>query len=136
MKNIITAKGIEKTFYSGKIVTPVLKGIDLEIKEGEFVAIMGRSGAGKSTLMYQLSLLDEPTAGEINVDGTDVIALKNQEKTKFRLDNLGYVFQDYALVPELTAAENVALPLLLREIPQDEALKKASESLPMNRQLI
>jgi putative ABC transport system ATP-binding protein len=129
MKNIITAKGIKKTFYSGKIVTPVLKGVDLEIKEGEFVSIMGRSGAGKSTLMYQLSLLDNPTAGEINVDGTEIMSLSDKEKTLFRLNHLGYVFQDYALVPELTAAENVAFPLLLRGISQTESIEKASKIL-------
>lgn len=129
MKNIIEAKGIEKTYVKGKIITPVLKGIDINVREGEFLSIMGRSGAGKSTLMYQLSLLDDPTAGEIKVDGTDILKLNNREKTLFRLNHLGYVFQDYALVPELTAVENVALPLLLRDISQKEALKKAGEVL-------
>jgi putative ABC transport system ATP-binding protein len=129
MRNIIEAKGIEKTFITGKIVTPVLKGVDINVREGEFLSIMGRSGAGKSTLMYQLSLLDEPTKGEINVDGTNILTLNNNEKTLFRLNHLGYVFQDYALVPELTAAENVALPLLLRGIPKDQAIKKAEDIL-------
>jgi len=129
MKNIIEAKGIVKTFVSGKIETPVLKGVDINVKEGEFLSIMGRSGAGKSTLMYQLSLLDDPTDGQIHVDGTDVLSLNNREKTLFRLNHLGYVFQDYALVPELTAAENVALPLLLRGIPQTVAIEKAIDML-------
>ncbi len=129
MEYIINAKGIKKTFYSGKIETPVLKGIDLKVKKGEFVSIMGRSGAGKSTLMYQLSLLDEPTSGEINVYGTDILKLTNREKTLFRLAHLGYVFQDYALVPELTATENVSLPLLMRDISLREALKKSEEVL-------
>jgi|AntRauTorckE6833_2_1112554.scaffolds.fasta_scaffold00401_8 putative ABC transport system ATP-binding protein len=129
MRNIIEAKGIKKTYISGKIETPVLKGIDISVREGEFLSIMGRSGAGKSTLMYQLSLLDEPTEGEINVDGTDILSLKNREKTLFRLNHLGYVFQDYALVPELTAVENVALPLLLRGIAQIDAIKTAEETL-------
>lgn len=138
MNNIIEAKGIKKTYVDGKIETHVLKGIDINVKRGEFLSIMGRSGAGKSTLMYQLSLLDEPSAGEINVDGTDIIALKNREKTLFRLNHLGYVFQDYALVPELTASENVALPLLLRGIAKDKALKKAEDilhKLGLNRQV-
>jgi len=129
MKNIIEAKGIEKTFITGKVVTHVLKGIDVNVVEGEFLSIMGRSGAGKSTLMYQLSLLDEPTKGEIYVDGTNVLSLNNNEKTLFRLNNLGYVFQDYALVPELTAAENVALPLLLKGFSQKTAIKKAEDIL-------
>jgi len=129
MDYIIQAKGIEKIYTNGKIETRVLKGVDLNVKKGEFLSIMGRSGAGKSTLMYQLSLLDEPTKGEINVDGTDILALKNKEKTLFRLEHLGYVFQDYALVPELTAAENVSLPLLMYGVAKDEALKKSADLL-------
>jgi putative ABC transport system ATP-binding protein len=129
MEYIINAKGIKKSFKNGEIVTHVLKGVDFQVKKGEFVSIMGRSGAGKSTLMYQLSLLDEPTEGEILVDGVDVLKLTNKEKTSFRLQELGYVFQDYALVPELTAKENVSLPLLLRGIPPVEAYKKAEEVL-------
>jgi putative ABC transport system ATP-binding protein len=129
MKKIIQAKGIVRTFINGEIETPVLKGVDLEIKEGEFLAIMGRSGAGKSTLMYQLSLLDDPNGGDINIDGTDVLKLTNNQKTVFRLNHLGYVFQDYALVPELTAIENVSLPLLMKDVKQEDAFKKAEEKL-------
>lgn len=129
MEYIINAKGIKRTFVSGKVETHVLKGIDFKVKKGEFVSIMGRSGAGKSTLMYQLSLLDEPTDGEITVYNTDILNLKNREKTLFRLDYLGYVFQDYALVPELTAAENVSIPLLMKGVPQEEALKKSEDIL-------
>jgi putative ABC transport system ATP-binding protein len=129
MKNIIKAKGIVKTYINGEIVTPVLKGIDLEVWDGEFLSIMGRSGAGKSTLMYQLSLLDTPTEGAIDVDGTDIIALSQREKTDFRLQHLGYVFQDYALVPELTAVENVSLPLLARGIQIAEAMRRSEETL-------
>lgn len=129
MKNIIEAKGIIKDFKDGEKITNVLKGIDLEVKQGEFVSIMGRSGAGKSTLMYQLSLLDEPSGGEIWVDGVDVLKLSNEEKTQFRLNELGYVFQDYALVPELTAIENVSIHLLMKGMNQKDAFKKAEEVL-------
>lgn len=111
---MITIKNLTKTYTNGKLETHVLKGIDLEIQKGEFVAIMGKSGAGKSTLMYQMSLLDEPTTGEIIVDGEEVLKLSNKKRTRFRLDRLGYVFQDYALVPELTASENVLVPLLMK----------------------
>jgi putative ABC transport system ATP-binding protein len=79
--------------------------------------------------MYQLSLLDEPNKGNIIVDGVDILKLENKEKTLFRLHNLGYVFQDYALVPELTARENVSLPLLMRGISIPEAFKKSGEAL-------
>lgn len=129
MKNIIEAKGIIKDFKDGEKITHVLKGIDLEVKQGEFVSIMGRSGAGKSTLMYQLSLLDEPSGGEIWVDGVNVLKLSNKEKTQFRLNELGYVFQDYALVPELTAVENVSIHLLMKGMSQKDAFKKAEEVL-------
>jgi putative ABC transport system ATP-binding protein len=112
--SIINATNIQRKFGEGNLTTHVLKGINMTVEEGEFVAIMGKSGAGKSTLMYQLSVLDEPTEGEININGTNVIQLTEKEKTEFRLNTLGYVFQNYALVPDLSAEENVMLPLLMR----------------------
>lgn len=127
--NIITATGITRTFTTGKVITNVLKGIDVSIQAGEFVAIMGKSGAGKSTLMYQLSLLDEPSGGTLHVDGTDVLTLNEVERTKFRLHTLGYVFQDYALVPDLTAEENVMLPLLMRGLEWNTARMTAREAI-------
>lgn len=126
---MIKVKNLKKTFHNGKIETQVLKGIDLHVLPGEFVAIMGKSGAGKSTLMYQMSLLDEPTSGEIIVDGTDILSLSNKEKTKFRLERLGYVFQDYALVPELSAVENVLIPLLMRGFSKNVAMEKSRKAL-------
>lgn len=92
----------------------MLKGVDLSIAEGEFVIIMGRSGAGKSTLLYQMSLLDHPTSGQIIINGINTTDLVHDERTAFRLNELGYIFQDYALVPELTAGENIMLPMLMR----------------------
>jgi putative ABC transport system ATP-binding protein len=112
--SLIYATHIQKTFINGSVETPVLKGIDFRVDAGEFVGIMGKSGAGKSTLLYQLSLLDYPTEGTVVVNDTDVLALSEKARTDFRLRTLGYVFQDYALVPELTAEENVLLPLLMR----------------------
>lgn len=126
---MIQVKNLIKTFIDGETETKVLKNIDLEVQNGEFIAIMGRSGAGKSTLLYQMSLLDRPTSGEISVDNEDVIQMSSHERTTFRLRKLGYVFQDYALLPELTAVENVALPLLMQNIPEKKALLKAQESL-------
>lgn len=128
-KPIITTKNLEKTFTDGDRITRVLRGIDLEIKEGEFVAVIGRSGAGKSTLLYQIGLLDEPTSGEIVIDGTDTHTLSNDQKTQFRLDQLGYVFQDYALLPDLTAQENVAVPLLMQNKSRKDAYRMADEAL-------
>lgn len=126
---MITAKNIVKTFKNGTVETQVLKGVSIKINDGEFIAIMGKSGAGKSTFMYQLGLLDHPTSGDIFVDEVNVTALSHDDRTKFRLDNLGYIFQDYALVPELTAIENVMVPLLMMGKTQDEAKEIASGSL-------
>jgi putative ABC transport system ATP-binding protein len=126
---IIKAKNIVRTFGKEPLLTHVLKGVDVTISEGEFVAIMGKSGAGKSTLMYQLSILDTPNEGEIFVDGTNVISLTEKEKTSFRLNTLGYIFQDYALVPDLSARENVMMPLLMRGQDWKIASSSADEAL-------
>lgn len=126
---MIEAKNIIKTYKDGENETKVLKGVDFVAKEKDFVAIMGRSGAGKSTLLYQMSMLDEPTAGEIFINGKNVLKLSQQEKTRFRLRELGYVFQDYALLPDLTALENVALPLLMLGENKKLAYKHARKML-------
>lgn len=116
-------------FKDGPIETRVLKGIDLTVKDGEFVAIMGRSGAGKSTLLYQISLLDEPSGGEICINDKEAHMMSEREKMLFRLSEFGYVFQDYALLPELTALENVALPLYMQGLSRSAADAKASAAL-------
>ncbi len=128
-KNIIIAKKIVRSFKDGNNITTVLKGIDIEIKEGEFIAMMGRSGAGKSTTLYQLSLLDEPTSGEIYIENININNMTQEEKTNFRLSRLGYVFQDYSLMTDLNALENVALPLLMQGKEKKVAFKKAEEAL-------
>lgn len=126
---MIEVKNLKKSFKDGENITEVLKGIDFVAESGEFVAIMGRSGAGKSTFLYQISLLDEPTSGQIFIDKKNVLALSTGERTYFRLSLLGYVFQDYALLPEMTALENVALPLLMQNFSEKEAYQKATNAL-------
>lgn len=126
---MIEVKNLIKNFKEGRVENKVLKGIDLQIQSGEFISIMGRSGAGKSTLLYQMSLLDDPTDGKVIIDGKDSELMSPDQKTKFRLENCGYVFQDYALLPDLNAIENVVLPLLMQKIEKKEAYKKASEAL-------
>jgi ABC-type antimicrobial peptide transport system, ATPase component len=126
---LIQTKRLIKNYSNGNRITKVLRGIDLAIKEGDFVGISGRSGAGKSTLLYQLSLLDEPTGGEVIVDGVKSTDLSNGERTKFRLNKLGYVFQDYAILPELTARENVMIPILMRGKSEEEAARQADKAL-------
>lgn len=127
--NLIEAKQLIKSFKSGSVETRVLKGIDFTVARGEFIAIMGRSGAGKSTLLYQLSLLDEPTEGEVVIEGKPARAMTAEAQVRFRLTEFGYVFQDYALLPDLTALENVALPFLMRGMTKREAHERAAEAL-------
>jgi putative ABC transport system ATP-binding protein len=126
---MIEARNLIKTYGTGELVTHVLKDLNLTIAEGEFVAIMGPSGAGKSTLLYQLSLLDEPTGGEIHLNSINTATLSQAEKTALRLHQLGYVFQDYALLPELTSLENVSLPMLMQGMSQYNANIKSRQAL-------
>jgi putative ABC transport system ATP-binding protein len=127
--SIISVKNLVKSFKSGEGELTVLKGLDLVVPEGQFLAITGRSGSGKSTLLYQLGLLDNPNSGDIKIDGIDISKLDSEAKTRFRLNRLGYVFQDYALIPELTALENVLLPLLQQGESLKDAQAKAKQSL-------
>ena len=126
---MIETKNLTKSFRNGDTETHVLKGIDLSVEQGEMLAIMGRSGAGKSTLLYQMSLLDEPTEGDVIIDGNSTREMTDREETLFRLNNFGYVFQDYALVPDLTALENVALPLLMQGKQKKLAYAEATAAL-------
>lgn len=125
---IIEVKKLKKT-YEGKVPTHALKDVSFGIKKGEFVALMGRSGSGKSTLLHQLGLLDAPSSGEIIIDGINVVGFTEKQKTEFRLKKLGYVFQSYALLPELTALESVYLPLMLSGISRNEYIRKATKML-------
>lgn len=126
---MIRAEHLVKSYGTGELELVVLKKLTLNIAEGEFVAIIGPSGAGKSTLLYQLSLLDLPTSGHIYINDQKMSDLSEKEKTDFRLRELGYVFQDYALLPELTAIENVALPILMQGTSKKSAFLKAEEAL-------
>ncbi len=112
--SILRAHNLSKTYHIGDVTVDALKNVSFSIDHGEYVAITGRSGAGKSTLLYQLSLLDTPSAGTIEVSGKDTSRFSERRKTALRLATFGYVFQDYALIPELTALENVKVPLLMQ----------------------
>jgi putative ABC transport system ATP-binding protein len=123
---MITTTDLTKT-YGGRVPIQVLKGISLEIASGEFVAIMGRSGSGKSTLLHQLGLIDVPTSGSLTIDATNVLELSESQKARFRLGHLGFVFQEFALIPEMTAWENVRLPALALSAGGDD--KKRARDL-------
>lgn len=129
MKNIIEIKNLTKSFKTGDKELLVLDQMCFFVEEGSFFSITGRSGSGKSTLLYQLGLLDHPNSGEIIIDGVNVTFLDHDDRTDFRLRELGYVFQDYALVPELTALENTVVPLLMQGIERRTAYAKAEEAL-------
>lgn len=126
---MIEAKNITKKFKIGATETTILKGINLTVASGEFVSIMGRSGAGKSTLLYQLGLLDHQNDGTIIINGVNTTNLSSNQRVHFRLMELGYVFQDYAILPELTAVENTMVPLLMQGYSQKQAKKIALEAL-------
>ena len=114
---MISVKNICKTFSSGTTPVHALANVSLDIASGEYTIITGRSGAGKSTLLYHMGLLDTPTSGTIEIDGIRTDTMSEKERTTFRLTHLGYVFQSYALLPELTAIENVVVPLLMEGRP-------------------
>lgn len=126
---IIRAEKLTKKFESGEVETIAIHDIDLAVPKGEFLAITGRSGSGKSTLLYQLGLLDQPTSGEVYIEERKMSDLSSEERTNLRLRELGYVFQDYAIIPSLTALENVALPLLATGLPRPAAFGKAQVAL-------
>jgi len=107
---MLKIKNASKIYKLGDVEVPALNNVTLSIKEGEMICIMGRSGSGKSTLLRILGLIDSPTKGNIHLSGKDVGKLKEKERSKIRLETMGYVFQEYALLSELTALENVYLP--------------------------
>lgn len=123
---MIEITDLRRIYHMGNVEVRALDGVTMNIEKGEFLGIMGASGSGKTTLLHMLGLLDNPTSGRITVDGLDILSLTAYEKTMFRLYKLGYVFQDYALVPDLTVMENVSLTAMLRKDRTEEQSKKDS----------
>ena len=123
---MIEITDLRKIYRMGTVDVKALDGVTLNIEKGEFLGIMGPSGSGKTTLLHMLGLLDLPTSGKIIIDGMDISQFSDYEKTMFRLYKLGYVFQDYALVPDLTVMENVSLLAMLRKDRTEEQTKKDS----------
>ena len=125
----VRVSGFTKSYVEGDVRRQVLRGVDLERSPGRFAALLGRSGAGKSTLLNMLSGIDSPDAGSIEIGSVEISRLGEEERTDFRRQHLGFVFQAFNLIPTLSAVENVALPLTLNRVPTAQALKRAGELL-------
>jgi lipoprotein-releasing system ATP-binding protein len=127
--SVLSCRGLTKIYRQGKVEVPVLLGVDLDVARAERVAIVGASGSGKSTLLHLLGGLDAPTRGDIRILGNDLRAQSEVERGATRNRALGFVYQFHHLLPEFTAVENVAMPLLIRRTPKSEACRAASEML-------
>ena len=129
MTEVVRLEGVEKTYYLGAVEVPVLKGVDFLIPEGDWVALMGPSGSGKSTLMNLIGLLDTPTAGTYSLGGEPVEAKDDDELSTLRNRRIGFVFQSFNLLPQLTALGNVMLPLVYLGLPAAERRERAANLL-------
>lgn len=127
MKNVLVANNVKKVYGSRGNIYPALDNINLEIKEGEFIGIMGPSGAGKTTLLNVISTIDKPTSGNIIIDGDDIVKMNENKLSSFRRNKLGFIFQDFNLLNTLTVKENIVLPLALSKVNHKEIEKRVKE---------
>ena len=125
----IVAEGVVKTYDTGKVKVEALRGVNLTVKKGEMIAVMGPSGCGKTTLLNCMSGLDDLSSGEVIINGKPLSQMNDRERTRYRAEKIGFIFQAYNLLPVLTSAENVELPLLLGGKSPKEARKLALEAL-------
>ena len=126
---VIECRGLSKSFREGADAVEVLRGVSLSVARGERVAVIGSSGSGKSTLLHLLGGLDVPSAGEVKLLGRNFSAISDAERGRLRNESLGFIYQFHHLLGEFSALENVAMPLLVRRLPRDEALARAAETL-------
>jgi putative ABC transport system ATP-binding protein len=127
--SLITMRGVTKDYTVGKVTVPALRGVDLEIEEGAFAAVVGPSGSGKTTIMNLVGGLDVPTAGSVSVAGTELAQLSSKQLSDLRLRSIGFVFQAYNLIPVLSARENVEFVLLLQGVGRRERRERAQKAL-------
>jgi putative ABC transport system ATP-binding protein len=126
---VLEAQGLTKHYQFGPLCVEAVRGVDLRVRTGEFVAIMGPSGSGKSTLLYMLGGIETPTSGRVLLEGTDLAALSDDQRTLIRRQRVGFIFQSYNLLPTLSAEENVGLPLKLDGVSAAESRRRAAEAL-------
>ena len=126
---VLKLVGVKKVYRVDSVETMALRGVDLEVYRGDFVAIMGPSGSGKTTLLNMMGLLDKPTSGKVHVDGVDVTMLSDREMAEIRNKKIGFVFQQFNLVNRLSVLENIELPLIPRRIPRKKRLEMVKNAL-------
>jgi lipoprotein-releasing system ATP-binding protein len=126
---VLSCQNLVKTFSQGSYVLTVLNGVNLDVVQGETLAIIGVSGSGKTTLLNLLGSIDTPTSGKVFIKGQDISLLKSKEQDRMRNANLGFVYQFHHLLGEFTAQENVAMPLIIARLPYDECLQRAAALL-------
>jgi lipoprotein-releasing system ATP-binding protein len=126
---IISCRNLRKSYYQGEMEVPVLMGIDLEVAAGETLAVVGASGSGKSTLLHLLGGLDAPSSGDIRIMGQNIATINEEERCQLRNQSLGFIYQFHHLLPEFSALENVAMPLLIRRMVSSEAYDRAETIL-------
>lgn len=127
--SVISCRNLFKQFSQGDLAVQVLKGVNLTLTKGQMVAIVGASGSGKSTLLHVLGGLDAPTSGEIRILGQDIANINEEERCRLRNGSLGFIYQFHHLLPEFSALENVAMPLLIRRLSNQEAYDRAADIL-------
>lgn len=133
---ILKAENLVKVYGSGETAVKALNSVSLEVKKGEFVAVVGQSGSGKSTLLHILGAMDSPTSGSLTVDGEDVFALKGEALAEYRRRKVGFVFQFFNLLPVMTAKENIIVPLSLDgKAPDEDYLKEIAETMGISDRL-
>ena len=125
--NVIELQDVTRIYQVGQVETPALRGVDLAIEDGEFTAIVGPSGSGKTTMLQLMGCLDRPTGGTVHINGQDVTRLSPNKRADLRKGTIGFVFQFFALIPSLTAYENVELPLLLTGEKANERRRRVDE---------
>ena len=130
-QSVVRTEGVRKVYQMGKLELEALKGIDMEIAQGEYISIMGPSGSGKSTLFNMIGVLDKPTTGKVYIDEVDVALLNGHQLAWLRCRKIGYIFQTFNLIPVMTALENVTLPMIFAGISNDECIEKGSELLDL-----